>query len=390
MTGFKLFIDRLVLNWSNQWRIFKMIADWTVMIYILIPATVIFFVIYRSWWLEAPEWVTSVPLSLFFVLGYIWSWQGNVRFFSEDADRVFLIRKKQLLYSLNRWGFFYSVIFHACFAGLFIILLLPFLLLHFQLNWPAVAGFFLFLLAMKYLLVYLKFYLYKISRKIIRFIVGFLVFCTTAALACLGYFFLVNDGFVCMYGLSASIIAASIGLYSRLLNKTSLFETFLAIEREQKDRAAGVIYQLSLQTEKINVIKKNRPWLFPSSGIIFRKRTPANGFKELFIKLFLRNKLYLSSYIRMLVITAAAIMMIPPVWAKILIFAVFAFMAGSWFESIWDKTFLKHPLIRKYLETNDYFLARRQMISRMVLFSVVTMLGLLGGGWLLFYLFISF
>ncbi len=390
MTGFSLFIGRLKMNWKFQWRIFRMIADWTVMIYIIIPAAVIFFVIYRSWWLEAPEWADALPLSLFFILGYIWSWMGNVRFFSEDGDRLFLIRKKQLMHSVYRWGFVYSAMFHACLAGLFLLLLLPFLLVHFQLSGQASAGIFLFWLAMKYLLLYLKFHLRRITRKIRRFFAGFLVFCTTAAVSILFYVLWANDELAFLYGFSAAIIVFSVGLYTRLLDKTFLFEHFRAIDREQKLRAVGFIYQFSLQTEKISVIKRTRPWLFPRSGAIFRKRTPVNGFKELFLKLFLRNKLYLSSYMRMLFFTAAAIIIVPPLWAKILIFVVFIFMAAGWFESVWDKTFLKHPVAGKYCKGNDYFIARRQMINRMVLFSAASMLMLGGGGWLLLDLFIPF
>lgn len=65
-------------------------------------------------------------------------------------------------------------------------------------------------------------------------------------------------------------------------------------------------------------------------------------------------------------------------------------MAAGWFESVWDKTFLKHPVAGKYCKGNDYFIARRQMINRMVLFSAASMLMLGGGGWLLLDLFIPF
>ena len=131
---------------------FRIIADWTIIIYLMIPVAVVFLAIYRSWWLETPDWAVEIPLVVYFLPGYLLSWQGNCRFFTEEADMVFLIKRKSLFQKMKLWGFFYSLLAQAVFLILFIILLLPFLRGHFQLSGSSIAGFFLLLLALKYVL----------------------------------------------------------------------------------------------------------------------------------------------------------------------------------------------------------------------------------------------
>ncbi len=390
MSGFKLFFPRLVANWIYQWRIFRIIADWTIIIYLMIPAAVVFLAIYRSWWLETPDWAVEIPLVVYFLPGYLLSWQGNCRFFTEEADLVFLIKRKSLFQKMKLWGFFYSLLAQAVFLILFIILLLPFLRGHFQLSGSSIAGFFLLLLALKYVLNYIRFHLRRIDKSILRIFAGFFVFIGMTATAVYLYFLWAVKHLMLVNGISFVIIALSVWLYYRLLKRPSLFEVFLTIDREQKLKTAGIIYQFSGQIEKTSVIKRRRPWLFRNSGMIFRERTLVHGFMEMFIKFFLRNKIYLSSYLRMISVTAAAIIIAPSMWIKILIFIVFSVTVNVWFESVWNKTFKEQPLVRKYIESDGYFLAKGRMVNGMVLFSVVLMIILGGGGTLAFKSFVSF
>lgn len=298
MSSFKVFLPRLIRNWKYQWRTIGVVTDWTIVVYLLIPLAVIGLFIYRSWWIETPEWAVPLPLFLFFLLGYLFSWQGNYRIFAEEADKVFLIKKRELFLNFKKWGFVYSLLYHVLLTALFLILVLPFFVSLFQLNAPSIIGFFLFLLAMKYWQVYTKFYLRKIERKILRVLASYLVFSIYSTFAMIMYLFWVGDWLILMNVISIGIIIVSVWLYSRLIKKPSLFGALLAIDREEKLKAAGMIYHFSFEIEKTPVIKRRKPWLFRNSWLIFKKRNSVNGFMELFIKVFLRNKTYLFSYIR--------------------------------------------------------------------------------------------
>ena len=105
---------------------------------------------------------------------------------------------------------------------------------------------------------------------------------------------------------------------------------------------------------------------------------------------FLRNKIYLSSYLRMISVTAAAIIIAPSMWIKILIFIVFSVTVNVWFESVWKKTFKEQPLVRKYIESDGYFLAKGRMVNGMVILFRCIDDHPGGGGTLAFKSFVSF
>ncbi|WP_428908320.1 hypothetical protein [Niallia sp. Krafla_26] len=58
----------MIKNWKYQISIFKTIVDWIVMLYIILPAILIFIFNYLSWWNEIPVWIANIPLFLVFQL----------------------------------------------------------------------------------------------------------------------------------------------------------------------------------------------------------------------------------------------------------------------------------------------------------------------------------
>ncbi|MFP3490042.1 ABC transporter permease, partial [Staphylococcus sp. SIMBA_130] len=77
-------------------RDLKAALDWTVWLYILIPALVIGVAYYRSWWLVAPDWLTVIPeqAAVFplFLIATTWS----LRMYTEEADQVYLMQNAVL------------------------------------------------------------------------------------------------------------------------------------------------------------------------------------------------------------------------------------------------------------------------------------------------------
>ncbi|MEM5599461.1 ABC transporter permease [Niallia circulans] len=72
MNSRKLFFSRLISNWHYQWKVLRSIADWTVIVYILVPLGVFCGVIYRSWWLEIPVWIHKIPFIVPFSAFTFW------------------------------------------------------------------------------------------------------------------------------------------------------------------------------------------------------------------------------------------------------------------------------------------------------------------------------
>ena len=54
MSSWKLFRDRYIRDRKYQYRVIRSIADWTIIIYLIIPALLFIIFQYRSWWMELP------------------------------------------------------------------------------------------------------------------------------------------------------------------------------------------------------------------------------------------------------------------------------------------------------------------------------------------------
>lgn len=379
MTSFQLFCRRLTQDWLYQLRTFRSIADWTIWLYMIIPTIVVSIFIYRSWWIDgAPTWIEWMPASIFFLLGYFFSWTGAYRFYTDEADMVFLIKKDSLFIGLRKWGFFFSLIFQAVNTLVVVIALLPFLIQHFQLTWKHAIYYFVFLLAMKYFVMYLKFHLKKIQSKVKRIILTVLAFLLLSWCAQAISIPWTSGNFWIVLCIAVIVGFVSTLLYYPIVKKKSLFNIELAIEQAEKLKLVSAIHQMSFDIEKTKVYSRKKPWLFRNSKRIFKKRTARNGFLELFIKVFIRNSSYILTYLQICSATVAALIIIPPIWMKVIIFIGFLLMMWIWLGITWERVVLSHPFTKKYQGNDAYFSARNWAIG--VLFiCAIFVVGLLAG-----------
>lgn len=102
---------RLFDYYKYQFKVLHAVIDWTVALYIVLPA--IAFVIYQYIdlmngrgllyeWSEVAEWRW-----LYAVCGLI-MFTGSIRTFLMEADKVFLLQKKEIIYQLKRYALLYS------------------------------------------------------------------------------------------------------------------------------------------------------------------------------------------------------------------------------------------------------------------------------------------
>lgn len=369
MSSLRIFWQRMVQDWRFQLRAFRSIADWTIWLYLIIPTIVIFLFMYRSWWLQAaPGWIEWVPLSLFFLVGSLFSWGGAFRTYTDEADKVFLIKKEGLFLNLKKWGFGYSVLYQALLSLMVVVILLPFMINHYQLTGLHAFSFFLYIVGLKYLLMYVKFQMRKIEMKTIRMIITLVLFILLGRFSFSISSLWIDGQFTILMIISVFFTTMGLFLYIPLLRKNSLFDLWIATERDEKLKMVNMIYQMSYDIEKPKVYSRKKPWLFRNSFLIFKKRTVKNGFLELFMKVFIRNSSYVLAYVQISSVTAAALIVVPPLWIKMLIFVGFLFMLSIWFEGIWERIVLSHPFTKKYKEHASYFSAKQT--AKRALFSV--------------------
>ncbi|WP_077212723.1 ABC transporter permease [Bacillus dakarensis] len=381
MSSRTLFGSRLVKNWKFQYNVFKSIADWTIMLYIMIPAMVIFISIYVSWWTENPAWIEGFPLFLLFLILYVSTWVGNIRTYMEEADKVILFKKVHLMWKLKKWGYGYSLLFQALTVLGSSLILLPFFLKQYQLGYHEIAGIIIYFTSLKAMLMLVKYHIRKAETQLIKVVKSVLVFIGLSWFSQLIFWMIQNGSLLPVYICSIIILFISVFLSLRSFKKISSLDIEIDMEKERKNSIIQLIFMAAPEIEKPVVSKRKKPFLFRNSKRIFKNRTPINGFIEAFIKIFIRNSSYISGYFVLINVTTAAIVIVPPIWIKVVIFLGFLIMMYIWISSVWDQVYSSHPFMKKYRGNNFYFSAKQRVVSSMYILAITLLLVFIAVGW---------
>src|SRR5665647_3485735 len=81
LTPAKLFFIRLAAHRKFQWSVFRLVVDWIIALYFIVPAFVVLGFQYHYWWLAAPAWIKNVPYILVVLVLYRVATMGTVRLF---------------------------------------------------------------------------------------------------------------------------------------------------------------------------------------------------------------------------------------------------------------------------------------------------------------------
>ncbi|WP_066292124.1 ABC transporter permease [Bacillus sp. FJAT-29937] len=383
MSSWNIFTDRLVRGWKYQFGVIRSIADWTIILYFILPAAAIFFMMYLSWWLETPSWIENIPLFFLFFLLYLFSWNGNIRTFVQEADKVFLIKNQPIFLGMKKWGYLYSLLFHLLQIAMTIFIFLPFLRNHYLLEWQQIISLLIYFFTKGSLIMLMKWYLGKIESKLKKIIVGIFIFLPLGWFSQFIFLLWEKGLLLPVYGCGAFVVTISIFQSLRVLKKISSIDHNISLGNEAKTKNIDFIFRLSQDIEKpVIVTKRTKPLLFRRSKRIFNNRASVNGFLELFIKIFIRNYSYVGGFLQIISVTTAAIVIIPPIWIKVLIFTGFLIMMYSWLSLVWDKITTSNPISKKYREIPFYFAARKRAVTVLFFLSIL-ILGIFIICWLL-------
>ena len=333
MTVTKLFLKRISSDWKYQYQVWKTAVDWIVALYIVIPFFTIFINFYLSWWRKAPEWLAYIPLNAILGIILVFAWSGTIRIFVEDADQLFLLQRKAWIRRIYKYSLGYSVINTLMVTVLLLIILAPFLLLHYgftQINiiWLTVLIFVLKnCMGLAKQLVEFRFqsWTQRIVRVVIFIITGFYVRESVVLL-------LRRPG---LFYLSLSVLLSTLGflLYKRVNLKGTFFDD-VAREQTAKLRLAKFMLQSAGTYVKKPRIMRKRPLLFRNSKPIFKKRNPVNGLVEICLKAVLRNEGDVGFYLKLVGLYLVMIVSFPGEF-KWLLWIVFSIMLTSVVWTSW-------------------------------------------------------
>lgn len=314
MSPAQLFYRRLRQEIRFQYGVFRMVGDWTVLVYLGIPALLAVVIWQVHLWWSIPSWMDFIPFPLFALLLYILFSQGSLRLYIQEADFLFLRQQEKWMKVIIHRGLFFSFLRDVVIVAVWFALAAPFLVLHYRISWPAVIVLFIFALLIKELLLYannlLSLQFNGLFLKVLHFfvwivaVVVFIVIATTFA-------------YQLPWLITAVVIGAAVWIFfvkTRLQVKGS-FLNDIEDEEQAKWKFASLVFMQALKKNKKTIFTRKRPYLFPKSGRVFRKETPAHRLADTYMKLFLRNSGMLRIYLGILGLANVFIIW-APVWLK--------------------------------------------------------------------------
>ncbi|MFE6588732.1 ABC transporter permease, partial [Bacillus mobilis] len=146
------FYKRLRHELGRKWKSIRSITDWTVALYIIIPALIFIGIYYRSLWIEELSMGETVYFGLGLLVFYVITYSRGVRSFFEQADSLFLISYPAHMQKLMYYGMTYTFIRIAITNVVVVVTMLPVLMKSIGVTKIQVVLFWLFFTVFRFML----------------------------------------------------------------------------------------------------------------------------------------------------------------------------------------------------------------------------------------------
>ncbi|MEY8347184.1 ABC transporter permease [Bacillus cereus] len=347
------FYRRLRHELQRKWKSIRSVTDWTIALYVIVPALIFSGIYYRSLWTRE----LSAEEPIYFLLGlfmfFFSTYSRGVRSFLEQADSLFLIQYPVHIQKLMKYGMVYTCIRISITNIIVTLIMLPILVKSMGASSLQVILFWLSLTVFRCTLSLLVRYMdvregkrwVLWSVKIIVFFISFICFGS-------GMFLGFKQP---MYSIPFIIllILISVVLIKQKMNYQRFFFKEVEKEKEEGMRWTMEIMHFSGQTTKPS--NNTRPWLFPRSKHILGKKSDSRII-ESFLKEYFRSGASLSFYIKVIFLSATSIKVTP--WWIALIIVVFSGVAIARYSGDQWNEFAKKMFLQLYCEQGKLLLLK--------------------------------
>ncbi|MEH7226379.1 ABC transporter permease [Bacillus sp. JJ1566] len=372
----KLFITRFRKEIAYQWGIFRSVVDWTIFLYIFVPIIAVGGYHYYTWWSEIPNWVNHIPLPFILSLLYLFCWQGRIRTFLEEADQLFLLQKRSLILALKKWTRNLYVTGYSVGILFLITILVPILIHHYNLTLNEILGLAIYFISLKALILGWKQSLDGIASIWKKSFYTILVFVIIWAFSITLVQWAFNTSVLFLWFTSLIQWLLFLVNSSKRIRRLTTFSTDVDIEKQAKLTYVKSIFAFSEYVEKVPSQKKRSPFFYRNSKRIYKNRNRRRSLQEICIKVFFRNKSYLFQCLQITSITTAALLIIPPIWIKCIIFIGFIIVLRMWVKIIGNRIMSNHFIVN--VRKDDIIrIQAEHYIVNFISLPVISIMGLL-------------
>lgn len=342
--AYHLFVKRLKLEWSFQYRVIRTVVDdWSVLAYLVVPTMVYLLLYYAHLWNTPPEWLYNVTVFHFAIFIFLVIGFRSTRSFFEYADQLFLLQRKPWISKLRKYGMSYSLFVN--FIVIFLLLLgwLPIIYYGFSMNALQIILLFVFTALFMLPFSILKKKIGIINKFLPRMLWKFILYILGGFI----YVEIINLNNFILLGISVIILAVvNVWLIHREPKNYKVH--FLEyVDYDIRDRFKILALILNNTGHKVQNVRsvRSRPILFKNSKQLFRERTSSNILAESCFKAFFRDSQYNKVYLRFILFSCYGIFNLPNLIGYIFLlgFGVIHFSISKmiWYEFL-NSDFLRH------------------------------------------------
>ena len=359
MNPSQLFWSRMRYYYQKQWQMIHCMIDLTIFLYIVIPFLIFLGINHYLWWQGSPGWSMAFPLPFILLILLFALTNGQILYFYEVADILFINHKPEWKRGLMKHGMFIAFLKDVVFTIAVFLYCSPLFIVRYHLAVPIVVSLCALFICTRQLFAYL----YQFLNFSFNDFVLFLTYFGTKLIYTIGliiYFKKLGmtiETSILLFILEGTLLILVIRHRYRIQNRF-----ILDIDREHRTSSKLQKFILRQAGIKKPLLSLRRPLLFRKSRGLFRAFNSINGTAEVFIKSRLRSGQWLLFYWQMTVIGTIAIIIVPPIpmFLKIVMYigttSLFLYWLKNELLALYDHPFLNlvqlnrttmHAVIRK-------------------------------------------
>lgn len=313
-------------HFNKQYGVIRSVVDSVVLLYIGIPAMLIFGRSYYVLWeKELPDWLMQLPYAVIPILLYFLIYiGGGLMTYQENADVLFLRQSRQWSRGIVWRGIVASIVTQALALGLVILVLLPILLRGYAMNgaeiWllytvtsgiKAVA-----MLSENLIGIFTTRWRTVLFQSLIQLGLGAL-FMTWALV--------LHESWAASLLIILILLTAAVWMGRIRTHIAGRFEAEIRLEESQKTRLTGMIISGAVSSPRK---AKTRPWIFRRSNPLLKSRKSENRVAEATLKSFYRGREFVV-YVQFIGVGIIAVVA-PPFPANVIVFILLMALLHYW------------------------------------------------------------
>jgi len=337
-TGFTGFAQPEALFWRRlrdhgEWerKNLRLVVDWVVALYIIIPFGLLGARYYYGFWNgEIPPAMQALPLAVLLFVPLLTALASKPLLFLEQADVVFLRQRPGWLQGVTSRAIVLFSVFQALKALALAALLLPFLRELYQLSWTAVGALYLSIWTLHLsagLLGHFSVVFRREKRKANAALAGLLI---------VSIFFLASAAWGAAASLACAALlgAAAVFLMRKRTALTHHFEESAAADGAARFRFAALLLSRAVEKpqppkRKVRLLRRSGP-LLPSFAGSWQIRQIADAA----LKSALRERGYAGMYVQFSGISLAVIAF-GPAWVGWIVMPLMLLLFSMWLRGLW-------------------------------------------------------